>query len=493
MRVGSGTCHELQGSGTCHEHAALWLHVCVEPPPFFPSTRPAPRQRTSPYSWSTPAPATRCLASTPSTGRPSTSQVGVLGGGALTSLGWIGVLHAATGRRTRYAAASTAALCPPPPPPSPLLHVHPPICRVCPARRDELCWPRVRLLPPRPPRKRGGLRAADAVHVPLARRGIQAHQEPAGWVPGVVDEGQRPRASVLVRQVLACTRHPACKALPAAPLPSTPQTHAACRRRPRGGLTPCALSSLPFTRAGHHAKVLPVLRVPTPAPAGGESAQVGIVWNYFWFEPKRSKWCTPFYLPWVRRVGGLGVLWAWCLPACLHCTSCGLERRKSRHRRAAASGCTPWVPPAPLLAPPLPCSRVLNRLWGNDMFMTYMETGVFEWDPLPWCALPLVLGGARCCSCCCCHHCRHCLLPAAAVVHAAVGLMPSRASHRPQPQLPPRSSAVRVFSRVAARDPKPGCDFLGLNYYSRVGGHQACCTRARTHNAGGGARTGPRS
>ncbi|PSC70754.1 glycoside hydrolase [Micractinium conductrix] len=85
---------------------------------------------------------------------------------------------------------------------------------------------------------------------------------------------------------------------------------------------------------------------------GGESAQVGIVWNYFWFEPKRSKWCTPFYLPWV--------------------------------------------------------SRVLNRLWGNDMFMTYMETGVFEWDPLPW-----------------------------------------------------------VFSRVAARDPKPGCDFLGLNYYSR--------------------------
>ena len=32
----------------------------------------------------------------------------------------------------------------------------------------------------------------------------------------------------------------------------------------------------------------------------------------------------------------------------------------------------------------LPCSHLLNRLWGNDLFMRYMQTGEFEWDPLPW-------------------------------------------------------------------------------------------------------------
>ncbi len=40
---------------------------------------------------------------------------------------------------------------------------------------------------------------------------------------------------------------------------------------------------------------------------GCADKQVGIVWNYFWFEPKRSSWWTPFYLPWIRR-GGRGAL-----------------------------------------------------------------------------------------------------------------------------------------------------------------------------------------
>jgi hypothetical protein len=52
------------------------------------------------------------------------------------------------------------------------------------------------------------------------------------------------------------------------------------------------------------------------------------VWNYFWFEPKTSSW-TPPYVAWL--------------------------------------------------------SRFLTRLWGNDMFMHYMMTGDYDWNPLPWC------------------------------------------------------------------------------------------------------------
>ena len=48
-----------------------------------------------------------------------------------------------------------------------------------------------------------------------------------------------------------------------------------------------------------------VLRPAPPPPAGGAAAQVGIVWNYFWFEPKRYRWLTPCYLPWIRW-GGAG-------------------------------------------------------------------------------------------------------------------------------------------------------------------------------------------
>lgn len=89
------------------------------------------------------------------------------------------------------------------------------------------------------------------------------------------------------------------------------------------------------------------------AMPGGKDAQIGIVWNYFWFEPKRYKYVTPFYLPFV--------------------------------------------------------SRLLNRLWGNDLFMNFLRTGEFDWNPLPW-----------------------------------------------------------VFSKVHHKESRPpGCDFIGLNYYSR--------------------------
>ncbi|EFN55966.1 hypothetical protein CHLNCDRAFT_145286 [Chlorella variabilis] len=114
-----------------------------------------------------------------------------------------------------------------------------------------------------------------------------------------------------------------------------------------GQVAGCARQMLLMLRS--HAQAYEVLK----AMPGGKEAQIGIVWNYFWFEPKRSSW-TPFYVPWV--------------------------------------------------------SRLLTRMWGNDMFMQYMQTGEFDWNPLPW-----------------------------------------------------------VFSRVHYKEPggRPGCDFLGLNYYSR--------------------------
>lgn len=109
----------------------------------------------------------------------------------------------------------------------------------------------------------------------------------------------------------------------------------------------CARQMLNMLRA--HSQAYDLIK----SMPGGAAAQVGIVWNYFWFEPKRYRWLTPCYLPWI--------------------------------------------------------SRLLNRLWGNDVFLHYMKTGEFEWDPLPW-----------------------------------------------------------VFSRVHHKDPAPpGCDFIGLNYYSR--------------------------
>lgn len=112
--------------------------------------------------------------------------------------------------------------------------------------------------------------------------------------------------------------------------------------------------------AGHARHMLCMLRAHTQAYdlikslPGCADKQVGIVWNYFWFEPKRSSWWTPFYLPWI--------------------------------------------------------SRLLTRVWGNDIFIQYLRTGEFDWNPLPW-----------------------------------------------------------VFSRVHFKEPngRPGCDFIGLNYYSR--------------------------
>lgn len=114
-----------------------------------------------------------------------------------------------------------------------------------------------------------------------------------------------------------------------------------------GHVAGCARHLLNMLRA--HGKAYDVIK----AMPGGQESQVGIVWNYFWFEPKTSSW-TPPYVAWL--------------------------------------------------------SRFLTRLWGNDMFMHYMMTGDYDWNPLPW-----------------------------------------------------------IFTRVHTQDKTgpPGCDFLGLNYYSR--------------------------
>lgn len=108
---------------------------------------------------------------------------------------------------------------------------------------------------------------------------------------------------------------------------------------------------------GRH--ILHMLRAHTEAYAaikalpGGKDTSVGLVHNWFWFEPKRAC-CTPPYVRWV--------------------------------------------------------AALLNRMWGNETVMGYLKTGVFDYNPLP-------LGLGR----------------------------------------------VRYENPGGA----PGCDHIGLNYYSR--------------------------
>jgi len=63
------------------------------------------------------------------------------------------------------------------------------------------------------------------------------------------------------------------------------------------------------------------------AQPGGHKASVGIVHNWFWFEPADSC-CTPFYVT--------------------------------------------------LLV------NLLNRMWGNDVLIKYLQTGEFDYNPLCW-------------------------------------------------------------------------------------------------------------
>lgn len=54
---------------------------------------------------------------------------------------------------------------------------------------------------------------------------------------------------------------------------------------------------------------------------------MGLVHNWFWFEPKQSC-CTPFYITWL-------------------------------------------------------CGK-LNALWGNEVTVRYLQTGEFDWKPFWW-------------------------------------------------------------------------------------------------------------
>lgn len=63
---------------------------------------------------------------------------------------------------------------------------------------------------------------------------------------------------------------------------------------------------------------------PSVHPPGGEKALVGLVHNWFPFEPKQSC-CTPFYVTWM-------------------------------------------------------CNK-LNYLWGSTITLRYLQTGIFEWKP----------------------------------------------------------------------------------------------------------------
>ena len=85
--------------------------------------------------------------------------------------------------------------------------------------------------------------------------------------------------------------------------------------------------------AGCGQHILNMLRAHTDVYAavkalpGGKEASIGLVHNWFWFEPKKSC-CTPFYVNWV--------------------------------------------------------ANVLNRMWGNEVVMNYLKTGVFDYNPLPF-------------------------------------------------------------------------------------------------------------
>ena len=61
------------------------------------------------------------------------------------------------------------------------------------------------------------------------------------------------------------------------------------------------------------------------AMPGGDEASIGLVHNYFWFEPKKSC-CTPLYVRFV--------------------------------------------------------ASVLNKMWGNELILNYLKTGVYDYNPL---------------------------------------------------------------------------------------------------------------
>lgn len=81
---------------------------------------------------------------------------------------------------------------------------------------------------------------------------------------------------------------------------------------------------------GHGRHLLHMLRAHTDAYAalkampGGTAASIGLVHNWFWFEPQKSC-CTPAYVPFI--------------------------------------------------------AGILNRMWGNDVVLNYLKTGIFDYNP----------------------------------------------------------------------------------------------------------------
>lgn len=84
---------------------------------------------------------------------------------------------------------------------------------------------------------------------------------------------------------------------------------------------------------GYGRHLLNMLRSHTAAYAalkgmpGGKESSIGLVHNWFSFEPKQSC-CTPPYVTWI--------------------------------------------------------ANTLNRMWGNDIVLQYLKTGEFDYNPFPW-------------------------------------------------------------------------------------------------------------
>ena len=126
-----------------------------------------------------------------------------------------------------------------------------------------------------------------------------------------------------------------------------------------------------------------------------------MVWNFFTFEAKRYAWWgRPCWSAWVR-CGGLRrrrplLLLRLSTGQCGGLNAPVLARHALLLNGALASSHAArkltGLPRALLPAQRLPTrprgrSRLLNRVWGNDLFMRYMQTGQYDWNPLPWCVL----------------------------------------------------------------------------------------------------------
>lgn len=105
------------------------------------------------------------------------------------------------------------------------------------------------------------------------------------------------------------------------------------------------------------------------------------------------------------------------------------------------------------------------------MFIRYLQTGEFEWDPLPWCAAVLCKALSRGLGQCWTSVGWQAVACPGALDSSRQRPRPARCSGPTTPALSRSRTPLlaRLFGRVHHKEAggRPGCDFIGLNYYSR--------------------------